>query len=109
MPGEAAKPVLVWLYGGGFHSGGICDASEQGALWAAEQNVVIVSINYRLNIFGFPGAPGLRQNLGLLDQRLAIEWIRDDIHAFGGDPRRLVLFGHSAGGVSMKDSQTLLY
>lgn len=59
-------------------------------------------MNYRLNIFGFPGAPGqIDKNLGLLDQRLALEWVRENIEAFGGDVNRITLFGQSAGGVSV--------
>lgn len=54
--------------------------------------------SYRVNIFGFPGLPGMSQNLGLLDQRLAIEWVQKNIAAFGGDPKRIVLVGQSAGG-----------
>lgn len=56
--------------------------------------------SYRLSIFGFPGNPVGRPNLGLLDQRLAIEWVRDNIEAFGGDPARITLFGESSGGAS---------
>ena len=63
--------------------------------------MVFVNFNYRLNIFGFPGAPGLTQNLGFLDQRMAIEWVRDNIQAFGGDPSRITIFGQSAGGASV--------
>lgn len=54
-----------------------------------------------MNIFGFSGAPGLVQNVGLLDQRLAVEWVRDNIEGFGGDSRRITIFGQSAGGVSV--------
>ena len=54
--------------------------------------------SYRVNVFGFPGLPGMAQNVGLLDQRLAIEWVRDNIAAFGGDPTRITIFGQSAGG-----------
>lgn len=57
--------------------------------------------SYRLSIFGFPGNPLSRPNLGLLDQRLAIEWVRDNIAQFGGDPGRITLFGQSAGGASV--------
>jgi carboxylesterase type B len=60
-----------------------------------------VSLNYRLNIFGFPAGPGLNPNVALLDQRLAIEWVRDNIAAFGGDPRRIVIQGESAGAASV--------
>lgn len=58
-------------------------------------------VSYRLNIFGFPGAPGIQQNVGLLDQRLALEWLRDNIAAFGGDCDRITVFGQSAGSVSV--------
>jgi cholinesterase len=57
--------------------------------------------SYRVSVFGFPGLPGTDQNIGLLDQRLAIEWIRTNIAAFGGDPNRITLFGNSAGGTSI--------
>ncbi|KAH8702209.1 Alpha/Beta hydrolase protein [Talaromyces proteolyticus] len=84
--GEVKKAVLVWIYGGEFSSG---------------KDVVLVSFNYRLNIFGFPGIPDSTQNLGLLDQRLAIEWVQKNIEAFGGDASRITLFGQSAGGASV--------
>lgn len=57
--------------------------------------------SYRLNILGFPGAPGIQQNVGLLDQRMALEWVRDNIAAFGGDCNRITAFGQSAGSVSI--------
>jgi cholinesterase len=115
--GEKAKAVLVWIYvsferytrmciliivqGGGFALGNTASPAYNGARLADEQDVVVVSMNYRLNILGFPGAPGLPdQNLGLLDQRLAVEWVRDNVAAFGGDPKRIALFGESAGMVA---------
>jgi cholinesterase len=65
--------------------------------------------SYRLNIFGFPGFPSLPDmNLGLLDQRLAVEWVRDNIAGFGGDPNRVVLFSDSAGAISV-DFYTFAY
>jgi cholinesterase len=71
--------------GGGFALGNTASPAYNGARLAEDQDVVVVSMNYRLNILGFPGAPGLPdQNLGLLDQRLAIEWVRDNIGVFGG-------------------------
>ena len=94
-------PSQVWIFGGGFHSGGAADRSEQGAIFAEQQDVVVVNLNYRLGLLGFPGAPNLTQNLGLLDQRLALEWVRDNIAGFGGDPEKITLFGHSAGGASI--------
>ena len=59
-----------------------------------------MTVNYRINIFGFPGAPGEAQNLGLRDQRAAVEWIRTNIASFGGDPTRIILAGQSSGGVA---------
>lgn len=99
--GEAKKAVLIWIYGGGFQSGTTDIPAYNGNNLAAEQDVVIVSINYRLNILGFPGSPTTPNNLGLLDQRLAVEWVRDNIAHFGGDPTRITLFGQSAGGASV--------
>ena len=99
--GAPLKPVLVWINGGGFHSGGVGDDSEQGAIFAEQQDVVLVSFNYRLGIFGFPGSPSTRQNLALLDQRVAVEWIQKNIMSFGGDAEKITIFGHSAGGASV--------
>ncbi|KAF2670795.1 alpha/beta-hydrolase [Microthyrium microscopicum] len=100
--GEKSKAVLVWIYGGAFGAGDTAAPFYNGARFAAEQDVIVASINYRLNVFGFPAAPGLQDvNLGLLDQRLAIEWLRDNIAKFGGDPKRMTLFGESAGGASV--------
>lgn len=100
-PETSLKPVMIWFYGGGFHSGGIADSKQQGDIFAYEDDVVFISINYRLGIFGFSGAPGEAQNIGFLDQRLAVEWVRDNAEAFGGDPQRIMIFGHSAGGSSV--------
>lgn len=66
------------------------------------QDHIVLSFNYRVNIFGFPNAPGLDdQNVGLLDQRRAVEWTRDNIAAFGGDPERIIIWGQSAGSISV--------
>jgi carboxylesterase type B len=92
---------MIWFFGGGFHAGGASDLTEQGAVFAAEEDVVMINFNYRLGIFGFPGAPAQKQNLAFLDQRLVVEWVRDNAVAFGGDPARITLFGHSAGGASI--------
>ena len=72
-----------------------------GQYFAADEDVVVVTLNYRLGIFGFPGAPGEAQNLGLRDQRLAVEWLRDNVSAFGGDPDRITIFGHSSGALAV--------
>ena len=77
--GSDKKPVLIWIYGGGFSYGGTNVSVYNGKYFADTEDVVLVSINYRTNIFGFPGAPNIAQNVGLLDQRLAVEWVRDNI------------------------------
>lgn len=98
---QKSKAVLMWIYGGGFTSGTSNAPFYNGARLVEEEDVVVVSFNYRVNLFGFPNAPGLTdRNLGFLDQRLAVEWVRDNIAAFGGDPERITLFGESAGGAS---------
>ena len=99
--GSSLKPVLVWIYGGGFNSGGTNSTAYSGQYWADSEDVVFVNFNYRLNIFGFPGGPNVEKNVGLLDQRMAIEWVRDNIGKFGGDPNHIVIFGQSAGGASV--------
>jgi carboxylesterase type B len=72
-------------------------AAYNGETFAQKQDVVVVTFNYRLNFLGFPSSPSLPLNLGILDQRAAAEWVRDNIEAFGGDPNRITIFGESAG------------
>ena len=96
------RPVMVWVHGGGWIYEGTEDPLYSGEHLAARGDVVVVSMEYRLGIFGFshfdeiPGSG----NAGLLDQKLAFEWVRDHIEAFGGDPNNVTLFGESAGGMS---------
>ncbi|EFR01283.1 acetylcholinesterase [Nannizzia gypsea CBS 118893] len=99
------KPVLLWIHGGRFSLGSTNNPFYQGQYIADKEDIVVVSMNYRLNVFGYPSAPGAPQNVALLDQRMAIEWVRDNIAAFGGDPSRITLIGHSAGG-AMTDYYT---
>ncbi|KAH6714200.1 Alpha/Beta hydrolase protein [Leptodontidium sp. MPI-SDFR-AT-0119] len=99
--GESKKAVLVWIYGGGFTTGNSNNPAYNGQYIVEDEDVVLVSFNYRLNVFGFPGYLNGTKNLGLLDQRLAIEWVRDNIAKFGGDPSRITLFGQSAGSASV--------
>ncbi|XP_037068517.1 LOW QUALITY PROTEIN: acylcarnitine hydrolase-like [Pollicipes pollicipes] len=100
--GEPRLPVMVWIHGGGFVSGS-GDADIFGADFLMDEDVVVVTLNYRLNVFGFfttddAEAPG---NIGLLDQVLALHWVRSNIARFGGDPQLVTLFGESAGGASV--------
>lgn len=92
-------PVIAWLHGGGFTTGGGDLPWYDGGLLAAEQDVVVVGINYRLGPLGFfhvdEVTPG---NLAIRDQQLALQWIRDHIAAFGGDPDQVTAMGQSGGG-----------
>ena len=107
--GAAAKlPVMVWIYGGGFAGGSSSEPRQDGEN-LAKKGVVVVSMNYRLGIFGFFSHPDLTResehhasgNYGLLDQAAALEWVRRNIAAFGGDPQRVTIFGESAGSFSV--------
>ncbi|KAF4448610.1 alpha beta-hydrolase [Fusarium albosuccineum] len=101
--GDELLPVLIWIPGGALVSGGSAVPNTNGARFVESQKMIIISLNYRANIFGFPGAAGLdgrHLNPGLLDQRKAVEWIYDNIAYFGGDPTKMTLFGQSAGGSS---------
>ncbi|KAI0481337.1 Alpha/Beta hydrolase protein [Xylariaceae sp. FL0804] len=91
-------PVFIWIHGGAFTSDGANVPYQIPAPWIERtQGHIVVTFNYRLNVFGFPNAEAQGLNLGLLDQRLAVEWVRDNVAAFGGDPERMVLWGQSAG------------
>ncbi|KAJ6448600.1 Alpha/Beta hydrolase protein [Mycena vitilis] len=98
----AGLPVLFFMTGGGFILGGVEIPWQFPTPWVERtQSHIVVTINYRLDIFGFPNARGLTdKNLGILDQRTALEWVRDNIAAFGGDPTRITMWGQSAGSVA---------
>lgn len=100
---QSALPVLIYIYGGGFQTGGQDVPYQIPAQWVDRTgDHIVVSFNYRLNIFGFPNAAGLEdQNLALLDQRAFVQWCQQNIAAFGGDPSRMVLWGQSAGSISV--------
>ncbi|XP_064651315.1 liver carboxylesterase 1-like [Lineus longissimus] len=91
------KAVMVWFHGGGFHTG---QAMEyEGRYLAAFGDVIVVTSNYRLNLFGFLKLGGNESyNNGLWDQNLALRWVQANIAAFGGDPSRVTIFGGSTGG-----------
>lgn len=98
--GESQKAVMVFIYGGDFQGGSSSIGVYNGAVLADQKDVIVINFNYRLSILGFPGNPTAQDNLAFLDQRLAIEWVRDNIANFGGDPARITLFGQSAGSSS---------
>jgi para-nitrobenzyl esterase len=105
---SAKLPVMVWIYGGGYQAGGTSEQRQDGSV-LAQQGVVVVSMNYRLGIFGFFTHPELAKesgrdsagNYGLLDQLAALQWVHDNIEAFGGDPGNVTIFGESAGSFSV--------
>ncbi|KAK1989209.1 carboxylesterase [Colletotrichum cereale] len=106
--GETKKAVLVWIHGGAFTTGSSRVPANNGQFMADQTDVILVSMNYRLNIFGFPGNPNSAPNIGLLDVRMGVEWVRDNIGNFGGDVSRITLFGQSAGG-SLVDYYSYAY
>ncbi|KAI1112454.1 alpha/beta-hydrolase [Nemania sp. NC0429] len=97
------KPVIVWIHGGRFSAGSSHTPFYHGGELARAQDVVVVTFNFRMNIFGFPGSPETRHNIGFLDQYLAVEWIHENVAAFGGDPRRITIIGQSSGAVAVSN------
>ena len=99
------RPVMVWIHGGGYTGGSGSTSLYDGTSFAS-RDVVLVTINYRLNVFGFLAHPALSAeseheasgNYGLMDMVASLEWVRDNIASFGGDPDRVTVFGESAGG-----------
>jgi para-nitrobenzyl esterase len=98
---SAGMPVMVWIQGGGYVIGTSGLPEYDGARLARDGGVVVVTFNYRVGIEGFGQIDGSPANRGLLDQVAALEWVRDNIRAFGGDPDMVTLFGQSAGAGSV--------
>ena len=111
---DAKLPVIFWIYGGGFESGStqmyngsvlIPESVSQG------KPMIFVAVNYRIGAFGFLGGNEVLEygvaNLGLLDQRMGLEWVADNIAAFGGDPEAVTIWGQSAGAISVFDQLAL--
>lgn len=104
---SGARPVMVWIHGGGFLTGSGSDVPYDGTRLAAEHDVVVVTLNYRLGCSGFSRRPALPTasagsgNWGFLDQQAALRWVRANAAHFGGDPARVTIFGESAGATSV--------
>lgn len=103
----ARRPVMVWFHGGGFVTGSGASHAYDGTRLAAKGDVVVVTVNHRLNAFGYTyladASPALADsgNVGSLDMLLSLQWVRDNIAEFGGDPRRVLIFGESGGGAKV--------
>ena len=97
------RPVMVWIHGGGFMKGSSSEPQYNGLDYAVRGDLIFVSINYRLGGFGYllSNRDPASANLGLLDQIAALEWVRDNIQHFGGDPTNVTVMGESAGGMSI--------
>src|SRR5262249_9626823 len=102
------RPVLVWIHGGAFSSGAGSLPWYSSERFAADGDLVAVSIHYRLGVLGFLCLPGVSDgNLGLLDQIAALRFVRDEIAAFGGDPDNVTVVGQSAGAASIAILMTM--
>ena len=110
LNGETKQPVMVWIHGGG-HQFGSGDFSYYQSNGLVEKDVVLVTINYRLGVFGYMAHPALSDasptnvsgNYGSLDQIAALDWVQKNIAAYGGDPNNVTIFGESAGGWSVTE------
>lgn len=107
LDSRAGRPVMVYFHGGAYTSGTVTDPLTHGQHLAARADVVVVSVNHRLNVLGYgwlaPYSDRFRDsgNLGQLDLICALKWVRDNISAFGGDPGRVMVFGQSGGGAKI--------
>jgi para-nitrobenzyl esterase len=118
---SAKRPVMFWIHGGGFQAGSGSSPGYDGTRLVQRGDVVVVSINHRLNVFGFlylgePAAAAERTgNVGMLDIVEALRWVRDNIARFGGDPEQVTIFGESGGGrkvgtlLAMPDAKGLFH
>jgi para-nitrobenzyl esterase len=106
-PGKGAKrPVMVWLHGGGFAVGTPTRAREEPSLLSARGDLVVVAPNHRLGAFGYlyleaDGRPPVTPNLGMLDIIAALQWVQENVEAFGGDPSNVTVFGESGGAMKV--------
>ncbi len=110
ISGKQSLPVMFWIHGGGFVAGASSEPRQDGTN-LAKRGVVVVSLNYRMGVFGFFTHAGLSKdsthhasgNYGLLDMVAALNWVQDDIAEFGGDPNKVTIFGESAGSFAVSD------
>jgi len=107
-PSSPAPPggraVMFWIYGGSLQFGTAGQPGYDGSYFAAYEDVIVVTTNYRTNVFGFPTSPEIPvngRNLGFLDQRAALDWVQQNIAGFGGSPDKVTIFGESAGAFSV--------
>lgn len=108
LGGNTKRPVLVWFHGGGFGTGSGAEAHTEGSNLARHHDMVVVTVNHRLNIFGYLdlaelGGPRFAEsgNAGMLDLVLSLEWVRDNIGRMGGDPGNVTIDGQSGGGMKV--------
>jgi para-nitrobenzyl esterase len=101
---SARRPVMVWLHGGGYFAGSGSNPMYEGSFLAVHGDVVVVNVNHRLNVLGYAHMPdsgadfAASGNVGIMDIELALRWVRDNIERFGGDAKRVLVFGQSGGG-----------
>jgi para-nitrobenzyl esterase len=98
---DAKRPVMFWIHGGAFITGGGIAPIYDGSSLSKRGDIVVVTINYRLGALGYLYIPGVTVNVGLLDQVLALKWVHENIVLFGGDPNNVTIFGESAGAYSV--------
>lgn len=109
------RPVMVWLHGGGFSTGSANESQYNGSTLAKEQDVVVVGVNHRLNVFGHLDLSAYGEkykdsaNVGIMDIQMALQWVQDNIEAFGGDPDNVTIFGQSGGGAKVLSMMTSPY
>ena len=101
---SARRPVMVWLHGGGYFAGSGSNPMYEGSFLAVHGDVVVVNVNHRLNVLGYAHLPesgadfAASGNVGIMDLELALRWVKDNIERFGGDAKRVLVFGQSGGG-----------
>jgi para-nitrobenzyl esterase len=104
---DGKRPVMVWFHGGGWVTGSGSSYAYDGVRLANRGDVVVVTVNHRLNLFGYLNLAGFGDDFadsgtaGVLDMILSLQWVRDNIAAFGGDPRNVMIFGESGGGAKV--------